>query len=83
MKPIIGWIAGSHLDDLGKVSPKVFNGRTGNSIDFEEEGFSVRDCIVNGKKRNLAKYVAEVKVDTRLPLVADYNGTKVNVASNP
>jgi hypothetical protein len=26
--PLIGWIAGVHLDDLGKVSPKVIDGRT-------------------------------------------------------
>lgn len=26
--PLIGWIAGVHLDDLGKVAPKVFNGET-------------------------------------------------------
>jgi hypothetical protein len=26
--PLIGWIAGVHLDDLGKVTPKVFNGQT-------------------------------------------------------
>jgi|GEM_PF-159422 len=26
--PMIGWIAGVHLDDLEKVSPKVFNGET-------------------------------------------------------
>ena len=26
MKPLIGWISGVHLDDLGKISPKVFNG---------------------------------------------------------
>ena len=30
-KPIAGWIAGVHLDDLGKVKPKVFNGRTGEA----------------------------------------------------
>ena len=29
MKPIIGWISGVHLDDLGRVTPKVFNGLTG------------------------------------------------------
>jgi len=28
-KPIVGWIAGVHLDDLGKVQPKVANGSTG------------------------------------------------------
>lgn len=32
-KPIIGWIAGVHLDQIGKVSPKVFNGETRESSD--------------------------------------------------
>ena len=27
--PIAGWIAGVHLDDIGKVTPKVFEGPTG------------------------------------------------------
>ncbi|MEW6404649.1 MAG: hypothetical protein AB1649_22865, partial [Chloroflexota bacterium] len=27
-RPLIGWISGVHLDDLGKVTPKVFNGQT-------------------------------------------------------
>lgn len=35
MKPIIGWISGVHLDDLGKIAPKVFNGQTGVSSDSE------------------------------------------------
>jgi hypothetical protein len=26
--PLIGWIAGVHLDDLGKTTPKVFDGQT-------------------------------------------------------
>jgi len=26
LKPIIGWISGIHLDDLGKITPKIFNG---------------------------------------------------------
>ncbi len=113
LKPIIGWIAGVHLDELGKVPPKVFNGRTGESseakavamhvnlkrgkqasigivnlfhpgkgevISFEEEGFSVSDCLVDGKKTNFAEYLASRKVDTRLPLVADYAGAMVNVS---
>ena len=33
MKPIIGWISGVHLDDLGKITPKVFNGLTGTAAD--------------------------------------------------
>lgn len=27
LKPIVGWISGVHLGDLGKVAPKVFDGR--------------------------------------------------------
>lgn len=29
--PVIGWVAGVHLDDLGRVQPQVFNGRTGEA----------------------------------------------------
>ena len=29
MKPIIGWIAGVHLEQLGQVTPKIMNGETG------------------------------------------------------
>lgn len=28
LKPTVGWIAGVHLNDLGKVKPKVYDGRT-------------------------------------------------------
>ena len=28
LKPTVGWIAGVHLNDLGKVTPKVYDGRT-------------------------------------------------------
>jgi hypothetical protein len=28
MKPTVGWIAGVHLNDLGKLSPKVYDGRS-------------------------------------------------------
>lgn len=28
MKPVVGWIAGIHLDDMGKRAPKVRDGRT-------------------------------------------------------
>lgn len=30
MKPVVGWIAGVHLSDLGKVTPKVVNGNDGS-----------------------------------------------------
>jgi hypothetical protein len=32
MKPVIGWIAGVHLDDLQKTAPAVFDGRTASSL---------------------------------------------------
>ncbi len=113
MKPIIGWISGSHLDDLGKVSAKVFNGTTGeksdnkaivmhlplpsnklavigiinifrqgkgDAIQFEEEGFSIRDCLINGNKTNFAEYLLSNKIDTKLPMVANYCGAMVNVS---
>jgi hypothetical protein len=113
LKPIIGWISGVHLSDLGKVSPKTFNGKTGESSDskavvmhvslpagmlaaigivnlfrpgrgdaltFPEEGFTVRDCLVGGSRTNFAQYIVSRKIDTRLPLVADYSGTMVNVS---
>lgn len=28
VKPTVGWISGVHLDDLGRVTPKVYDGRT-------------------------------------------------------
>jgi hypothetical protein len=113
LKPIIGWVAGVHLDDLGKVTPKVLNGQTGevsesravamhltlpddhqanigivnlfqqgrgDVITFDTEGFSVQMCRVNGSPTNLAEYLTRHEVDTRLPLVADYCGTRVNVS---
>jgi len=33
MKPLIGWVAGVHLDDLGKTTPKVVLGTTGELSD--------------------------------------------------
>ncbi len=36
--PLVGWISGVHLDDLGSITPKVFNGHTLN--------FSEGDAIV-------------------------------------
>lgn len=29
IKPVVGWVSGVHLSDMGKVSPKVVNGATG------------------------------------------------------
>lgn len=114
-QPLMGWISGVHLDDLGRETPTVFDGATGaahtdgaallhvtlpgavsarvdivNIFDqsddpattfvFPQSGFSARDVMVNGKTVNLAEYVAEKGLDTRLPLVANYAGSKINVS---
>lgn len=34
VKPVVGWVAGIHLDDMGKAEPGVVNGQTGH---FETE----------------------------------------------
>lgn len=33
MKPVVGWVAGIHLQDLGKASPKVRDGRQAELLD--------------------------------------------------
>lgn len=33
MKPLVGWISGIHLDDMGKRSPKVRDGRKGTLLE--------------------------------------------------
>ncbi|MBI3170937.1 MAG: hypothetical protein HYZ22_20850 [Chloroflexi bacterium] len=111
--PLIGWIAGVHLDNLGKITPKIFNGQTrdmledgavvmhcllpsthiaevgylnifeqgnGDTITFGQDGFSAREAYVNGKRTNFVDYVTQQQLDTRLPLVADYFGSMVNVS---
>ena len=49
-------------------------------IEFTEEGFSVKNCRVDGKEVALADYIAENAIDTKLPLVGDYSGNGINVA---
>ena len=113
MKPLVGWIAGVHLDDLGQAAPVVANGQTlvfshdkalavhsplpesiypridilnlfrpggGDAIRFPSTGFSAQECFVNGQLVNLAQYLAQKGIDTRLPLVADYSGAMINVS---
>jgi hypothetical protein len=35
IKPVVGWVSGVHLSDLGKVLPKVVNGATGRILSNE------------------------------------------------
>jgi hypothetical protein len=111
--PLFGWIAGVHLDDLGRAQARVFDGTTGEAladdavvmhaaiapgfaaelailnifepgdgptIVFPETSFKVTCARVDGRPVNFADHVREARLDTRLPLVADYCGARVNVS---
>ncbi|BDG05212.1 DUF6976 family protein [Anaeromyxobacter oryzae] len=111
--PLLGWIAGVHLSEVGKATPKVFDGASGEvleqeavvmhlglprgkvaelailnifemgegpAITFPTTGFSATMAEIDGSRRNLAAYVREAGLDTRLPLVADYCGARINVS---
>lgn len=113
MKPLAGWVAGIHLDDLGQRTPKVVLGTTGEfseqhavaidvplpadkfaridivnlfrpgsgpAISFDATGFAAGDCRIDGQPGNLAAYLSNNAIDTRLPLVADYCGAAINVS---
>jgi hypothetical protein len=112
-RPLVGWVSGVALEDIGKVQPKVFDGSTGigsadhaiafhvalpeadrpsvdiinlfrpgpgDAIAFPAFGFSVTEALINGRPTNFARYLSDRNSDTRLPLVADYNGAMINVA---
>jgi hypothetical protein len=58
----------------------IFSQGEGDSITFPENSFSTNEAFVNGIKVNFAEYVANAQLDTRLPLVANYNGAMVNIS---
>jgi hypothetical protein len=58
----------------------LFKQGDGDLIQFDTEGFSIRDGIINGKQQNFADYILSHNIDTRLPLVANYCGAMVNVS---
>jgi len=111
--PVIGWISGVMLDEIGAVTPKVafgdslkisdssavamhiklpedryaelsiiniFEQGKGDSITFNEDGFSFTDAYINGTKMNFTNYLVENNIDIRLPLVADYSGISINTS---
>ncbi|MGA2141937.1 MAG: hypothetical protein ABSG94_05880 [Brevinematales bacterium] len=113
LNPIIGWISGIALDEIGKKKATVMNGITGevytdrgialnctvldgkvpqigiinifspgsgDSIEFDEEGFDIKDCRVNGSRTNLAEYIQKNNIDTKLPLVGNFSGAMVNAS---
>jgi hypothetical protein len=63
-----------HLDVIN-----IFRQGQGDTLTFPEDAFEVIDCWVNGEPRRFVDYLLERNIDRRLPLVADYMGTSVNV----
>ncbi len=49
-------------------------------IQFFIDSFEVVNCLINGQEKNLAEYITENNLDTKLPLVADYSGASINVS---
>jgi hypothetical protein len=113
LKPVVGWISGVDVTEIGKRTPKVFSGLSGqdsaqnavamhvtlppekraeldivnvfrpgpgDTITFPVSGFSAAECRINGKTANLARHITHSRVDSRLPLTANYNGSIVNVS---
>lgn len=68
----------SHQAHLGVVN--IFEPGDGDDIVFEHSGFSAETCLIGDERRSIVDYVRDRKLDVRLPLVADYMGTHVNVS---
>jgi len=49
-------------------------------IEFTEEGFTIKKCLVDGKEVTFADYIEQNKIDTKLPLVGNYSGSGINVS---
>jgi hypothetical protein len=64
--------------ELGIIN--IFEPGNGPVVTFPETSFTVSTAQVDGRTVNLADHVLRTGLDTRLPLVADYCGARVNVS---
>lgn len=58
----------------------IWSPGNGDEIEFLEAGFEVKDVKINGKITNFVDYLINNKIDTNLPIVADYNGVMMNIS---
>jgi hypothetical protein len=58
----------------------IFERGDGPAIQFPATGFTAREVVVDGRRLGFVEYVRESGLDTRLPLVADYHGARINVS---
>lgn len=54
--------------------------KTDPVIRFYDNDLSVTKCSVNGQDINFAEYIEKKGIDTKMPLVADYNGSYINTS---
>ena len=66
----------SHRAQVGIVN--IFRPGDGDVLTFLKSGFEVDECLVNGARAKMFDYLQAMKIDTRLPLVADFNGVMIN-----
>lgn len=64
--------------EIGIVN--LFTPGQGDAITVDKAGFSCINAYINGQCMNLAQYLVDNKIDTKLPFVADYCDAMVNVS---
>jgi uncharacterized protein DUF6976 len=58
----------------------LFHQGDGATLTFDDSGFRQSAVYIDGIAANLVNYLTEIGHDNRLPLVADYFGTSINVS---
>jgi hypothetical protein len=77
-KPLLGWVSGVLLDELGKVTPKVVNGETGEFLENQAVMMSVQLPANKAADINILNIFKQGSGDT-ITFTAD--GFEVNMAS--
>lgn len=54
--------------------------KTDPVIRFYDNDLAVSKCTVNGQEVNFAEYIEKKGIDTKMPLVADFNGSYINTS---
>lgn len=49
-------------------------------IEFFEDSFNCKNCLINGKEVNLVHYINKNNIDIKLPIISDYSGALINVS---
>jgi hypothetical protein len=54
--------------------------KKGITIQPLEDGFEIRDCLIDGNRMNFAKYIQDHNIDIKPPLTSSYSGAIINVS---